>query len=157
MDDIISLYLHRTGIPALTNTSAHQNSNNQSPKDNKPNPFKATDHNQSSSTNTSSSIIGASSNSALGKTKSSNPNKPNPFKGNKNNKIRGSGQANSEQSSRFVTNKIQKKKFKPNSKKFDSNNKVSKDGVSISDDRLRAYGINPKKFHKKQKFGKPQN
>ncbi|XP_050334333.1 protein KRI1 homolog isoform X1 [Bactrocera neohumeralis] len=140
-----------------TSTSAHQNSNNQSPKDNKPNPFKSSKHNQSSSTSATSSIVGESSNSAFGKTKSSNPNKPNPFKGNKNNKGRGNGQANSEQSSRFVSNKIQKKKFKPNSKKFDSSNKDSKDGVSISDDRLRAYGINPKKFHKKQKFGKPQN
>lgn len=138
--------------------SAHQNFNNQLPselKDNKPNPFKSTDDKQSSSTNKTTSIAKAFSNSALVKAKSSNPNKPNPFR--PNNKRNDNGQANSKQSTRIGSNKIQQKKFRPNSKKFDLSNKVSKNDVNISDERLKAYGINPKKFHKKQKYGKPEN
>ncbi|XP_011189017.2 protein KRI1 homolog [Zeugodacus cucurbitae] len=135
----------------------HQNLNNQPPSklnQNKANPFKFTDPNPSSSTNTPNATVKAPSTPTNGKVKSGQLN---PFKGNENNVKKGSGQANSERGSRFKSNKIQKNKPKPNSKKFDSSNKASKNGVNISDERLKAYGINPKKFHKKQKYGKPQN
>lgn len=41
-------------------------------------------------------------------------------------------------------------------KSFNGKPKTSFNGDSniISDERLKAYGINPKKFHKKQKYGK---
>lgn len=134
---------------ALEPKSVHQSLNNQPPrklKENKPNPFKSADHNQSTSTNTTNTIFKPT----VSKSKPSNTNSQNPFRGNENNIKKGNGQANSQQTSRFVSNKIQKKKF-------DLSKKISNSRVNISDERLKAYGINPKKFHKQQKYGNPQN
>lgn len=65
-------------------------------------------------------------------------------------------------------NKPKTKPFNNNGKfreKFGGNKKTFKgkpsgsggDGKSISDERLKAYGINPKKFHKKQKYSGSNN
>lgn len=49
---------------------------------------------------------------------------------------------------------------KPGAKKSTTHKAAAKSADAISDERLRAFGINPKKFHKKQKYGtttKPAN
>ena len=54
----------------------------------------------------------------------------------------------------FVANPDKKNFVKnPNKKKFDKNARKAHNG-GLSDDRLKAYGINPKKFASSQKYGK---
>ncbi|XP_067648287.1 protein KRI1 homolog isoform X2 [Eurosta solidaginis] len=79
----------------------------------------------------------------------------NPFKVNKINT--GKGPISERKTTLFTANKKQKVQLKPNTKKFNNTNKAANSDVNISDERLKAYGINPKKFHKKQKYGKPQD
>ncbi|XP_036337731.1 protein KRI1 homolog [Rhagoletis pomonella] len=138
-----------------TNTAGQQLKNNQKRKvdQNKPNPFKTNDltiADVQPSTSTTSLKVNTQSNPKDRKTKQ---HKSNPFKQNQNKK--GSLNAISEKN-KFAGNKVQKAKYKSNSKKFHKSKSTNSD-VNISDDRLKAYGINPKKFHKKQKYGKPQN
>jgi len=37
---------------------------------------------------------------------------------------------------------------------FKAKNKLNNSTNGITDDRLKAYGINPRKFHKREKYGK---
>ncbi|XP_037817874.1 protein KRI1 homolog [Lucilia sericata] len=59
---------------------------------------------------------------------------------------------------KFSTNDKFKSKFQ-NKKPFNGKPKQNSkgDGKDISDERLKAYGINPRKFHKKQKYGNNQS
>lgn len=60
---------------------------------------------------------------------------------------------------KFKPNDKFKSKFQ-NKKTFNGKPKTDSkgdDGKDISDERLKAYGINPRKFHKKQKYGNTAN
>ncbi|CAD7003111.1 protein KRI1 homolog [Ceratitis capitata] len=118
-------------------TSANQtitsqvDANKHQPKErnpNKTNPFKI---NNKASANDQSFVKKVSNIQGF----KSKPNKSNPFKG--------------------KTNAAKSDKSRSNSEKNTTKNPNS--SVGISDERLKAYGINPKKFHKKKKYGKQQN
>ncbi|XP_017021332.1 protein KRI1 homolog [Drosophila kikkawai] len=58
-------------------------------------------------------------------------------------------------------NPFKKSEHKPSGAKkthnFKAKNKINKNSSGITDDRLKAYGINPRKFHKREKYGKKEN
>ncbi|XP_055913201.1 protein KRI1 homolog [Eupeodes corollae] len=72
----------------------------------------------------------------------------NPFNNNKDQRKHANGKSNATQSSNKSSNKNKFNKSNANQQKNGDNGTSSQ----ITDDRLKAYGINPKKFHKKQKF-----
>ncbi|XP_053955389.1 protein KRI1 homolog [Anastrepha ludens] len=138
------------------NSSSQKKSNI---NNNKTNPFRTNQHtntnDQPSTKSTTAAIENATNDAQFSKSK---PLKPNPFQGNQKNIKKGTLHAISEKKNKhFVANKVQKRKSQPNQRKFNQNSKSTNGGANISDERLKAYGINPKKFHKKQKYGKPQN
>ncbi|EDW73443.1 uncharacterized protein Dwil_GK16643 [Drosophila willistoni] len=50
-----------------------------------------------------------------------------------------------------------KAKNKFRNQKNNNNNQRREAGGAVTDDRLKAYGINPRKFHKREKYGKKAN
>lgn len=56
----------------------------------------------------------------------------------------------------FKKQKTNEGRAKHQVKKPQNQNPFNKEGTTngVSDDRLKAYGINPKKFHNQQKYGK---
>ncbi|KAH8239965.1 hypothetical protein KR032_009850 [Drosophila birchii] len=96
--------------------------------------------------------------------KSEKVNGNNPFNKQQNRPNSKPGQApfnNKQGSGKQGANPFKKSDHKPSAafpakktNNFKAKNKMNKNAGGITDDRLKAYGINPRKFHKREKYGK---
>ncbi|KAH8255222.1 hypothetical protein KR038_006053 [Drosophila bunnanda] len=91
----------------------------------------------------------------------------NPFNKKQNTRNSRPGQApinNKQGNAKQGANPFKKSDHKPSgpfpakkNNNFKAKNKMNKNSSGITDDRLKAYGINPRKFHKREKYGKKDN